>query len=103
MSDFGLRDSDIEKIQKVFASYGEVKAVILYGSRAKGNFKPYSDIDLTLSGEKINPHTQFSIETDLDDLLLPYKIDLSIFQDISNPDLVEHINRIGKYFYRKYP
>jgi uncharacterized protein len=99
--DIGLKNIEIEKINKVFSKYPEVKETILYGSRAKGNFKPYSDIDFTVKGDNINFSIISKIEDDLDDLLLPFKIDLSIFRQISNPDLVEHINRVGKIFYEK--
>jgi type I restriction enzyme S subunit len=98
---FGLRSSDIEKITEVFSKYPDVQKVILYGSRAKGNYKNGSDIDLTMVGDSLDLTIQFKIENDLDDLLLPYGIDLSIFSKISNTDLVDHINRVGKVFYTK--
>ena len=97
----GLNDTDIHKIQEVFASHPEVEKAILYGSRAKGNYKPASDIDLTLLGTGLNLTIQQKIENELDDLLLPYKIDLSIYYQISNKDLTEHIDRVGKVFYTK--
>jgi predicted nucleotidyltransferase len=95
---FGLKESDIELIKKVFSNYPEDEKVILYGSRAKGTYKPASDIDLTLLGDKLNLTTLQKIEIDLDDLLLPYFFDVSIFNQISNPDLVEHIERVGVNF-----
>lgn len=98
---FGLKDYQIEKMQMVFASFPQVEKVILYGSRAKGNYKPASDIDLTLVGADIDLTMQFRIETQLDDLMLPYTIDLSILSQISNPDLVDHINRVGQVFYER--
>ncbi|OAV73574.1 putative nucleotidyltransferase [Bacteroidales bacterium Barb6] len=98
---YGLKDTDIQRIKQVFAPYSEVERVVLYGSRAKGNFKPASDIDLTLYGEKLTLTLQYKIENDLDDLLLPYKMDVSIFHRISNPDLTDHINRIGQVFMKK--
>jgi type I restriction enzyme S subunit len=98
---YGLKDTDIQKIKQVFALYGEIKQVVIYGSRAKGNYKPSSDIDLTLKGKKLNLTLQYKIENDLDDLLLPYKMDVSIFHQLSNSDLIEHINRVGKVFYQK--
>ena len=96
---FGLKESDIELIKKVFSNYPEVEKVILYGSRAKGTYKPASDIDLTLLGDKLNLTTLQKIEIDLDDLLLPYFFDVSIFNQISNPDLIEHIELVGISFY----
>jgi len=61
--------------------------VILYGSRARGNYRNGSDIDLALVGKELDLTTLFKVETELDDLLLPYKIDLSIHHKIENPDL----------------
>jgi predicted nucleotidyltransferase len=97
----GLKPTDFEKIQELFKSYSEIEKVIVYGSRAKGNYKTYSDIDLTFVGEKINLSIQNKIENDLDDLLLPYKFDISNFSNIKNVDLINHINRVGKLIYIK--
>lgn len=98
---YGLNDIAIEKIQGVFSKYEAIDKALLYGSRAKGNYRNGSDIDLSLVGKTLDLSTLFSIENDLDDLLLPYKIDLSIFHKIENPDLIDHIDRIGIIFYEK--
>ena len=73
----------------------------MYGSRAKGTFRNGSDIDLTLLGKGLTLSILFAIENDLGDLMLPYKIDLSILQKIEDPDLVGHIERVGVGFYQK--
>ena len=99
--DSGLNNNDIEKINSVLASHSEVEEGILYGSRAKGTYKPASDIDLTLVGMKLNLSIQQKIENELDDLMLPYKFDISIYHQISNKDLIKHIKRVGKYFFTK--
>lgn len=99
---FGLKEPTIERICCVFAHYPQVEKAVLYGSRAKGNYKNGSDIDLTLhGGADLTLNTLYRIMDDLDDLLLPYTIDLSIFSDISDPDVVEHIRRMGVTFYEK--
>lgn len=98
---FGLRWETIEKINFVFQTFDEIDAAVLYGSRAKGNFKPGSDIDLVLKGERIDLHLLNKISLALDDLLLPYTFDISIYDQISNPDLMDHIVRVGKIFYTK--
>lgn len=96
---FGLKQKHIELINNCFAQYQNIEQVIVYGSRAKGNYKNGSDIDLTIIGE-LDYSQLMKIETELDDLLLPYKIDLSLKHQISNPDLIDHIERIGKVFYQ---
>jgi type I restriction enzyme S subunit len=95
---FGLSNEDIDKIKVVLAKFTEIERVLIYGSRAKGTYKPASDIDLTLVGENLTLTTVQAIEHEIDDLLLPYKFDISIFHHISNPDLIAHINRVGVVF-----
>ena len=85
----------------VFAETPEVEQAILYGSRAIGNFRRGSDIDLCLVGAGLTTQQLFKLENQLDDLLLPYKIDLSIRDHIDNPELLNHIERVGTSFYHR--
>jgi len=101
MKQFGLKPEQIEAICQCFAQYPAIEQVILYGSRAKGNFKNGSDIDLTIIDSGITFAELLQLENKLDDLLLPYKIDLSLKRQINNPDLLNHIERVGKLFYKK--
>lgn len=101
MANFGLSDLQIQQINHVFYSHKEIAKVVIYGSRAKNKHKNYSDIDLTLFGAEINLRILQKIETELDDILLPFKFDISIFSDIQNLDLIAHINQFGKVFYEK--
>ena len=96
---FGIPEKSIGKICGIFAQHPEIDRVILYGSRAKGNFKPGSDIDLTLIGEKIDLNLLFRIDNEIDDLLLPWMVDLSIFNHLKNKDLIDHINQYGIQIY----
>lgn len=99
---FGLKETTIQKICEVLARYPQVQKAILYGSRAKGNYKEGSDIDLVLVGdEELNERVLARIDTEIDDLLLPYMIDLSILSHITDPDVLDHIRRVGVVFYRR--
>jgi predicted nucleotidyltransferase len=98
----GLPAEVVRKITAVLAQYPQVKSATLYGSRAKGNYKTGSDIDLTLHGEAdLTLNVVYRILDHLDDLFLPYTIDLSIFHDIADSDVVEHIQRVGVSFYER--
>ena len=98
---FGLKESTIDRINAVFSQYPDIEKVVLYGSCAKGNYREGSDIDLTLMGDALS-HTQLNrIETQMDDLLLPYTIDLSLFESIDNANLIDHIRRVGVVFYQR--
>ena len=98
---YGLKKETIEKIIDIFKRHDEIEAVLLYGSRAKGNFKPGSDIDLTLIGKGLKLTLLNKVSFELDDLLLPYSFDLSLYHHIKQPDLIDHIQRVGKVFYSK--
>lgn len=98
---YGLKEKTVKKINSIFANCEKVEEVVLYGSRAKGNYKSGSDVDLTIKGKKLNLKLLNKISLDLDDLLLPYTLDLSIYHHIANPDLIKHIERVGKIFYKR--
>ncbi|MCW5588307.1 MAG: nucleotidyltransferase domain-containing protein [Legionellales bacterium] len=98
---YGLNDKDIAAIQTVLRCYPHIEKAILYGSRAKANYRHASDIDLTLQGEQLTYTDLVAIDLALDDLLLPYTIDLSIYHHIENPELLAHIQRVGQEFYVK--
>jgi predicted nucleotidyltransferase len=98
---FGLDDITIQKIRGVFADFPMIEKVIIYGSRAKGNYKNGSDIDLTLVGSGVDLSLLYQIEENIDELFLPYSFDLSIFTQIDNANLIDHIRRVGIVFYER--
>ena len=99
---FGLSEQTIERINLIFARHPAVEKVVLYGSRAKGTHKPGSDIDLTLYGNGISQKEKNRILDELEELDLPYSIDLSVFNQISHVQLRDHIERVGVVFYGRH-
>lgn len=97
---FGLTEETIKKLNSVFSKYPEIEEVIIYGSRAKGNYREGSDIDITLKGEKLTEEIRSKVWLDLDDLNTPYLIDLSIFHALTSESLINHIQRVGKSLYK---
>tara|TARA_R110002126_G_scaffold291591_1_gene454008 strand:+ start:11014 stop:11373 length:360 start_codon:yes stop_codon:yes gene_type:complete len=100
----GLKQSVITIIQKTLANFPEINQVILYGSRAIGNYRTGSDIDLTicLNTSYLPSITLLNkIGLALDDLDLIYTFDLSFMYDITNEKLIEHINQFGMVFYTR--
>lgn len=98
---FGLTEETLQKITGTLSKFPEIDEAIIYGSRAKGNFRPGSDIDLTLKGSQLDLTKLLRIDTALDDLLLPYKFDLSVYEKITDTPFLEHIARVGQSFYKK--
>jgi len=100
---FGLKDSVIKKICSIFLKYPTIDQAILYGSRAMGNYKNGSDIDLTLIGSELNLNILGNILDEIDDLLLPYSFDLSLLSQITDQPVLDHIKRVGVVFYKRTP
>ena len=94
--------TNVKNILGVFAQYQEVEQAILYVLRAKGNYRPGSDIDITLKGAPLNMSLLFKIMEQLELLDLPYEIDLSLYTQIENISLLEHIERVGQVIYQRH-
>ena len=98
--EFGLKDNEIKALRETLASIPEVEEAIIYGSRARGKNKVSSDIDITLKGSNLTYLQLALLDAKIDDLYLPYFVDLSLFSMLRNADLIESIEREGKVLYR---
>ncbi|HUX40047.1 MAG TPA: nucleotidyltransferase domain-containing protein [Rectinemataceae bacterium] len=97
----GLDGPTLELLVSALSRESTIHRVILFGSRAKGTAKPGSDIDLCLEGPDIGTPELARLETLLDDLLLPWEIDLVPRADINNRELLAHIDEFGIAIYEK--
>jgi uncharacterized protein len=95
-TEFGLSPRTLGQLRGVLNKHTGIQRAIVYGSRAKGNFRPGSDIDLALDAPGLAFSELLRINGELDDLMLPYTIDLSLIEQIDNPSLLSHIERVGK-------
>ena len=99
--EFGFKNEIIDRINSVFEKHPEIDKVIIYGSRAKGNYRTGSDIDLSMFGNNLNYDLIGKVSSEIDDLNTPYLFDISIFDLLNSPSLEEHIQRVGKTFYKR--
>ncbi|MDA3923269.1 MAG: nucleotidyltransferase domain-containing protein [Kiritimatiellae bacterium] len=97
---FGLSTKIITDLNRTFDKFPSISKVIIYGSRAKGTYTPGSDIDITLIGDNLTQNTIFKLEEEIEKLYIPNTFDISILSDIENSDLISHIQRMGKTFYK---
>jgi predicted nucleotidyltransferase len=98
---FGLTEKTINKINSVFEKIPQIEEVLIYGSRAKGNFREGSDIDITIKGKTNSFDSLSKINQELDELNTPYLFDISFFDTLESQELIEHITRVGQTFYKK--
>ena len=102
MIDFGLHEQDIDQITTVISKYPEIMQAIIFGSRAKGNYKSGSDVDIAIKGENLNLELITKISFILnEETNLPYKFDVLNYHSIKNAELTEHINRVGVCFFQR--
>ena len=97
---FGLTERDMKTFQTIFGKYSEVKEVYVFGSRAKGNYKPGSDIDLAVMNDGADTKTIARLLSDFEESSLPIKVDLINFPVLKHNELIEHIKRAGVVFYK---
>lgn len=102
MRDFGLKNEIIDNIKKVFSKYPEIDKACIFGSRARGDYKETSDIDIVLYGNDLTHTLNTKIFYDLEDLYIVYKIDLINFNTLKDGDkLKENIVNEGVEIYAK--
>jgi predicted nucleotidyltransferase len=99
----GLAAKTVSEIVHVLERFPGVERAVLFGSRAKGIYRRGSDIDLALVGCRLTWRTLGRIDEALDDLLLPYKFSLIIYDDKTDPAVAAHLQRVGCTFYEREP
>lgn len=98
---FGLQQVQLDGVLKILTSNDKVEELLLFGSRAKGNFKETSDVDIAVKGEKLTLNDLLDMSHSLDSLWLPFKIDLVNYSRIKEKDLILHIESVGKTLYKR--
>jgi len=102
IANFGLKEKDILEITVILSKEPNVEKALIFGSRAKGVFKPGSDVDIALMGSSLTFSDISRISFQLnEETNMPWKFDVLNFNTIQEPALVEHIKRVGMVFYEK--
>jgi len=97
----GLPAGIASMLQTELSQYPDVRQAILFGSRAMGTQRPNSDIDVCLDAPGMPFPTYLQLAGTLDELVLPYSLDLVLKDHIDNPDLLSHIKRVGVVVYHR--
>ena len=101
---FGLSSKEIAQILKILNQYPSVDKAIVFGSRAKGNYRNASDVDLVLKGNDLEHKTIISMSHELNETgTMPYHFDILNYHTITNKALREHIDRVGICIYSRKP
>lgn len=102
MNRFGISEKSFELLLESLAKYPEVEEVIIFGSRAKGNFKKGSDIDLAIKGAQCSARLALTLQSYLnEELPIPYMVDVLDYNSLNHQELKEHIDRVGVKLYQQ--
>lgn len=102
MNNFGISDKSYQLIISELVKFPEVEKVVVFGSRAKGNYKSGSDIDLAIIGENCSDKTALNLNGLLnEEIPVPYHIDVVCYNQLKHTELKEHIDRVGITFYEQ--
>lgn len=94
-SNIGLEGAEIESVNAILSQNVKIEQAKLFGSRAKGNYRSGSDVDIAIYGSQLSLNDVLDLSNDIEDLYLPYKFDIVIYNRITEPALKEHIDRVG--------
>lgn len=98
----GLTEKDRHEMLEVIRQFTEIECAVLFGSRAKRNYKTGSDVDISIEGEKVSHKTVLALSSFLnEETRLPYHFDIVHFRTIKNKELKDHIQRVGIPLYKK--
>ncbi len=97
---FGVKPSIIKAIHDIIFLNDKIEKTIIFGSRAKGNFKKGSDIDIAIIANELSFEELLEIKSKINELPIPYKVDIIDFNKLKNHNLIEHIKRVGKILVR---
>lgn len=98
---YGLTDKELQILQTLFAVNSRIEQVILYGSRVKGSYKPFSDVDIVLVGDALSRTDINRLYASIDESSLPYKFDISLLASLKSEELIAHIKRVGITIYKR--
>lgn len=99
---FGLKESDLDYIVNVVKEFKEIEKAVIFGSRAKGNYKPGSDVDIAIYGDDVTFDTLSTLHSMLEQRSpLPYFFDIIDYTHLNHNELREHIDRVGSVIFKK--
>ena len=96
----GIPMEQQQRLGVLFAAETQLEEVWLFGSRAMGRHQDGSDIDCCLVGDQLGHSDRLRLMAAIDDLLLPWQVDLALRQELPQ-DLLAHLERVGRCIWRR--
>ena len=97
---YGIPEKSYRLILDSLKNFEQIEKAAIYGSRAMGNFKRGSDIDLVVYGNCLNQNSLLKLKTKLEqELPIPFFFDITHYESLTENDLKEHIDNHSKMIY----
>ena len=99
----GLLETELAEIVAVISARKMVESAVIFGSRAKGNYRAGSDVDICLKGRGVHHEDVLEIGYSLnEEKMLPYQFDIVDYNTIDNEALRDHIDRVGREIFGRH-
>jgi predicted nucleotidyltransferase len=99
---YGLKQNELKQITSILDGFLEVEEAVIFGSRAMGNYRRSSDVDLALKGELVTQDVAAKVSIELNGIPGKlFRFDVVCYPELDNPILREHIGRVGQVLYKK--
>ncbi len=92
---FGLTEREIDELKRILLPKEKIEKIILFGSRARGNYTRISDIDIALKGSCLNSTDINLLRDEFEESRIIYKVDLIHYEKITNNDFKNNIDKDG--------
>lgn len=99
-NNYGIRDNLFNKLLNLFKKEN-IDKVILFGSRARNDYKNNSDIDLAIIFDSDDNDNYIKLLTKLEELNTLFKFDVIDYNKITNATLKQEIDKDGITIYQK--
>ena len=97
---YGIPEKSYQLILNSFKNCEQIERAAIYGSRAMGNYKKGSDIDLVVYGKRLNHNILLKLKTKLEqELPIPFYFDITHYESLPENDLKKHIDNYSKIIY----
>ena len=97
----GLKERHRRAVIDIISANAKVERAVLFGSRATGNFRAASDVDVALFGDRLSMSDQANLTAAIEDLTIPQRVQLLLYETVDSIALRKHIENQGVEWYRR--
>ena len=98
---YGLTEQSYKELMEILSSSPEIEEVLIFGSRARGDYWRASDVDLSIKGKNFARRNLAILNDRLYESHIPQIFDTHIYADIKNQRFKENVDQDGIVLYQR--